>query len=168
MNLKEFYDYKSLLMKDLCSNERIVSLITDKSKPSVPDKSLPYNFVYPFEFIPETVNEGHTFICFDVDIQSVVNKTLYIPVIYIWVFTHKSKMRVSDGGIRVDEITIAIDEMLNGNRTYGLGTLSLSSVERFSPILDYQGRVMVYYAKDFNRSNNIRHTLPSNRKQNNI
>lgn len=152
MELSEFFGYKNQLMKDLCCNKQIVALVTDNPDSSVPNHTLAYSQIFPYEFIPETVDNGQTFICFDVDIADVQNKTLYTPVIYIWVFTHKSKMHLKNDGIRVDKICSEIDKMLNGSRYYGLGELNLSSVGRFSPIIDYQGRVMTYYTKDFNRN----------------
>lgn len=162
MNLEEFFDYKNRFMKDLCSNKDIVTLITDDEDSSVPNRTLSYTQVFPYEFIPETVDNGQTFICFDVDIANVLNKTFYIPVLYVWVFTHKSKMRLSSGSIRVDTLSSKINELLNGSRFYGLGELELRQVGRFSPITDYQGRVLTYYAKDFNRSASKQ--APSNRK----
>lgn len=152
MNLHEFFDYKNQLMKELCKNRNIVKLVTDKQDAVVPNHTLAYSQIFPFEFIPDTVNDGQTFICFDVDIADVINKTFYMPVIYIWIFTHKSKLRLQGGGVRVDRICEEIDKVLNGSRYYGLGTLNLKSVGRFSPILDYQGRVLTYTAVDFNRS----------------
>ena len=150
VELNEFFDYKNKLMEDICSNAEIVKLITDNEHSPVPNKSLPYSRVFPYEFVPETVDDGQTFICFDVDIADVVNKTFYIPVVYIWVFTHKSKLRLLEGGVRIDKITSELSKILNGSRYYGLGELNLKSVSRFSPITDYQGRASVYYAKDFN------------------
>ncbi|MBR4021278.1 MAG: hypothetical protein IKI94_01565 [Ruminococcus sp.] len=163
MQLNEFFDYKNQLMKELCCNEAIVKLVTDKDNSDVPNHTLAYSQIYPFEFVPETVDNGQTIICFDVDVAEVINKTFYVPVVYVWVFTHKSKMRLSTGGIRTDKIAAEIDKVLNGSRYYGLGELNLKSVGRFSPIADYQGRVLTYYAKDFNRLNTKQ--PPSNRKQ---
>jgi len=40
--------------------------------------------------------------------------------------------------------------------------IELRQVGRFSPIIDYQGRVLTYYAKDFNRG--LPKQPPSNRK----
>ena len=164
MFLKELFDYKSRLMQDVCTNTDIVKLITGKPYKPGQERTLPYSQVFPYEFVPETVDNGQTFLCFDVDISRVPNKTFYSPVIYIWVFTHKSKMRLDEGGVRVDELAIKIDEMLNGNRFYGLGELDLQDVGRFAPITDYQGRVLVYTAKDFNRGQGKQ--MPANRKQN--
>lgn len=163
--LEELRDYKQQLMKQLCSNIEIVKLITDRKSVNVPDTSLPYRSVYPYEYIPDTVTNGETFVCFDVDIPTVLNKTFYLPVLYIWAFTHKSKMRINPadgGGIRTDELSFAINRMLNGSRLFGLGKLELQSVGRFTPIEDYHGRVLTYTAKDFNSGSPK--SVPSNRK----
>lgn len=151
MLLDEFFNYKNELMKTLCCNEKIVHLVTDSSKADTPNVNLAYNQIFPYEFIPETVDDGTTFICFDVDIADVINKTFYVPVVYVWVFTHKSKMRLKEGGIRMDQLSVEINKELNGSRYFGLGELELHSVGRFSPIADYQGRVLTYIARDFNR-----------------
>ena len=164
MQLQEFFDYKNVFMRQLCTNEKIVHLITDKEDSRVPSHTLAYTQIYPFEYVPETVDNGQTFICFDVDIQNqyVSNKTFYSPILYVWVFTHKSKLRLPEGGIRTDAIAAEIDKMLNGSRIYGLGEFNLRGVERFAPIVDYQGRVLTYTAKDFNRSESK--VPPANRK----
>ena len=164
MMLDEFFDYKNKLMELLCKNEDVVRLVTDSSEAPVPNYDLPYTQIFPYEFIPETVGEGQTFICFDVDITKVYNKTYYMPVLYIWVFTHKSKFRLPDGGVRLDQLASVINEELNGNRLFGLGTLELKSVERFTPILDYNGRVLTFAAKDYNRLYSQAQNVPSNRK----
>ena len=164
MELKEFYDYKNRLMMDLCSNQEIVSLVTGKEDPEVPDRTLPYTQIYPFQYIPETENNARTFVCFDVDILKAPNKTFYYPVIYIWILAHKSKMRTKGKGCLTDAISCEIDQMLNGNRFYGLGELEFGPVSRFIPTTDYLGRQMVYYTKDFNRSPGLKPT-PANRKK---
>ncbi len=164
MLLNEFFDYKNKLMETLCKNENIVRLVTDSESAPVPNYSLAYTQLFPFEYIPETVDDGRIFICFDVDIAQVYDKTYYEPVLYLWVFAHKSKMRLSQGGIRTDQLAVEINKELNGNRYFGLGELDLYSVGRFSPISDYQGRVMTYAAKDFNRLG-ISKKPPANRKR---
>ena len=164
MDLEEFFDYKNLLMKDLCSNDAIVKLVTGNEQAAVPNHKLAYTQLFPYEFIPETVDEATTFICFDVDILSVPSKTYYLPVLYVWVCTHKSKLRMPQGGLLLDNLSSEISKMLNGNRFYGLGQLQLSSTQRFEPTTDYLGRVLVFTAVDFNRltAGALR---PSNRKR---
>lgn len=163
MLLEEFFDYKSELIKTLCSNKDIVRLITDCEKPKVPNHDLAYTHIFPYEYIPDIVDEGKTFICCDVDITQVMDKTYYKPTLYIWAFTYKTKLHLPDGGVRTDELARAINAELNGNRNYGLGTLELQSVSSFAPIKDYLGRQLVYGATDFNRPG-ISKKPPVNRK----
>ena len=84
MQLEEFFGYKDRLMKDLLTNEEIVNLL-DEDVPIENAKSLAYSRVFPFEYVPDTVEHGDTYICFDVDIQEVFNKTFLSPTLYIWV-----------------------------------------------------------------------------------
>ena len=163
MELAELFDYKNLLMRDICSNANIVYLLTNNEEAKVPNHGLPYNQVFPFEFIPDTVSEAKTFICFDVDIIDVPNRTYYIPAIYVWVFTHKSTMRTDDGRIVIDQLAVEINRILNGDRDYGLGELKLKNVRRFNPIDDYHGRVLTFIASDFNRQSGSK-PRPVNRK----
>ncbi len=163
MQLKEFFDYKNRLMEDLITHESIVLLINpdiniDKAS------TLIYSQIFPYEYIPETVQNGKTFVCCDVDIQNVSNKTFLTPAIYIWVFTHRSTLRLPEGGVRTDELCSEICEVINGSRYYGLGELNLYSVKRFAPMTDFQGKVMTFYTKEFNRQFNGAKSTPTNRK----
>lgn len=162
--LDEFFDYKNQLMEDLLTDESIVTLINeDVSLSKAP--SLRYTQVFPYEYVPETVEVGKTFICFDVDIQKPLGKTYLLPTIYVWVFTHKSKLRLPEGGVRTDKLCSKIAGVMNGSRNYGLGELDLNSVKRFAPMTDFQGKFMTFYAKDFNRPFNPHKHTPANRKK---
>lgn len=163
MQLQELFDYKNRLMEDLLTNEAIVSLVNENV--SMDNAiSLAYTQVFPCEYIPETVQGGETYICFDVDIQEATGKTFLSPTLYVWVFTHRSRLRLPEGGVRTDKLCAKICEAINGSRYYGLGELNLYSVKRFAPMTDYQGKVMTFYAKDFNRQFNGAKPTPTNRK----
>jgi len=162
--LDEFYDYKNQLMGDLLTNEDIVKLINENKKLNNA-ASLAYNQVFPYEYLPETVEDGNTFVCFDVDIQDASDETYLTAVMYVWVFTHKSKMRLPEGGVRTDKLCSKIAGAINGSRMYGLGKLKLQSVKRFAPLTDFQGKVMTFKASDFNRLHPSGHPVPANRKR---
>lgn len=163
MQLEEFFDYKNTLIKDLLTNEHIIGLLNE-SVPIADASKLVYEQVFPFEYIPDTVEHGKTFICIDVDIQRTVNKTYLLPTLYVWVFTHRSKLRLPQGGVRIDKLCSEIAKTINGSREYGLGELELSSVKRFAPMTDFQGKVLTFSAKDFNRLYDPNKYVPSNRK----
>ena len=163
MQLGEFFDYKNKLMEDLLTNEEIVNLI-DETVGLDGAKRLAYTSVFPYEYIPDTVEEAKTFICFDVDVQESMNKTFLRPTLYIWVFSHKSKLRLLEGGVQTDKLVSKIAEAINGSHNYGLGELELYSVKRFAPVTDYQGKVMTFHTKEFNRPSPNHKPIPSNRK----
>ena len=164
MQLQEFFDYKNQMMEDFLTSETIVRLLDDDI--SMDDAgNLAYERVFPFEYVPKTVEDGQTFICFDVDIQKSVNKTYLLPTLFVWVFTHRSKLRLPDGGgVRTDKLCSEVCKAINGSRKYGLGELDLYSVKRFAPMTDYQGKVLTFYAKDFNRVYDPHKETPNNRK----
>lgn len=164
MQLEEFYDYKNQLMKDLLTTESIVKLI-DENTSVANAPSLAYTQVFPFEFIPETIEQGKVYICFDIDISKAASKTFYLPTLYVWVFAHKSKLRLPNGGgVRTDRLCSEICKKINGSRSYGLGELDLYSAKRFAPATAYNGKVMTFTATDFNRQyDGTKHT-PANRK----
>ncbi len=164
MQLTEFFDYKNKLMEDLLTNEAIVKLLDSKTELKSANK-LAYTHVFPYEYIPDTVEHAKTFICFDVDVQESINKTFLLPTLYIWVFSHKSKLRLPEGGVQTDKLVSEIATAINGSRFYGLGELDLYSVKRFAPVTDYQGKVMTFHAKEFNRTAPNTKPIPSNRKK---
>lgn len=163
MQLDEFYDYKNQLIEDLLTNENIVKLVNDKF--TVENSyELAYTQVFPYEYVPETAQEGKTYICCEVDIQKADAQTFYYPIIYVWVFAHKSRLRLPEGGVRTDKLCSEISKTLNGSRMYGLGKLDLYSVRRFAPMTDYQGKCLVFHAKDFSKQFDPKRPVPSNRK----
>lgn len=165
MYLDEFYDYKNQLMDDLLTNETILKLLSDDGVSTVRPEDLMYKQVFPYEYIPETVEHGQTFICCDVDVDAAYGTSTFVsPTLYIWLFTHKSKLRLPQGGVRTDRLASEIDKEINGSRRYVLGELNLKSARRFAPTMDYQGKVLVYHGKDFNRVNPTGKTIPANRK----
>lgn len=167
MELNEFFDYKNKLMEDLITNPEIVRLLNDKCV--IDEKQNPneliYTQIFPYEYVPDVVDDASTFICFDMDIQKTMNKTFLIPAIYIWVFTHKKFLRLqNNNGIRTDKICAEIAKTIDGSRYYGLGELNLTSIKRFSLAENFQGRVMTFQAQDFNRLSHSGKPIPSNRK----
>ena len=165
MQLADFFDYKNQFMNDMLTNEAIIHLLTDdKALWEEPGKMM-YTQVFPFEYVPDTMEHGLTFICCDVDVQRSLDKTYLAPVIYVWLFTHKSKLRLPDGGgVRTDKLASEIAKAINGSRMYGLGELEFYSAKRFAPINDYQGKVLTFHTKEFNRLSPTGKPVPSNRK----
>lgn len=165
MLLEEFYDYKNQMMEDILTTKSIVDLLGNDVEHEIPALELAYTQVFPFEYIPDTVEHSRTYICFDIDIQKSANQTYYYPIIYVWIFTHKSLMRLPEGGVRTDKIAAELAKKLCGSMMYGLGPLEMYSSKRFAPITDYQGKVLTFHALDFNSPKPTKQPIPSNRKR---
>lgn len=162
--LEDFYDYKNQLMKDLLTNEAITRLLQDEcGEPSTP-KDFMYSQVFPYEYVPDTVEHGRTYICCDVDISRTSNRLMYTPTLYIWIFTHKSKLRLPEGGVRTDKLASEIVETINRSYNYGLGELQFCSSKRFAPVTDYLGKVLTFQAKEWNAPGINTKPVPVNRK----
>lgn len=165
MNLDFLFNYKNKLMEDIITDEKIVNLINDSVKTEEEAHDLIYNQVFPHGFIPETLGHAKTCIYFDIDIQRTFNSTYLQPRLYIWVLVHNSAVRLPGGGVRYDAICSAISQRINGSKEYGLGEINLSAVTRYSPTMDFSGKVMTFDATDFNRVYDPKKKVPSNRKR---
>lgn len=161
--LDELFDYKNQLIGDLLTREDIVKLIREDLTTETAEE-LVYTQVFPYEYIPQTVQEGHTFICCDVDIDTVFSQTYLSATLYIWVFTHRSRLKLPEGGVRTDKLASCIADAINGSFNYGLGRLKLHAVKRFAPMDDFQGKVMIFRTGDFNNLSPIGKKPPANRK----
>ena len=168
MQLQDVWDYKNQLMEDLLMHKEIVNLINEDmtlEQARDSETGLAYTQIFPYEYVPKTIQDGHTYVCFDVDVTSVTNKTYLVPVLYFWVFTHISRLRLPNGrGVRPDALCSEICKAINGSMYYGLGALDLYSVKRFSPMSEYNGKLMTFYMTEFNRPYDGRKPIPANRK----
>lgn len=163
MHLEEFFEYKNRLIKDLLTDKEIVKLIDPNNMYDNP-LDMVYDTVNPYEFYPETIEKGKVYVCCDVDIFDVGKKPIYSLALYVWVFAHKSVLKLPEGGVRTDALCNKIDEKINGSTYYGLGQLELHQVRRFAPMLDYTGKVLTYHTTDFNRVHDPNLKWPTNRK----
>ena len=149
MYLEELSKYKIEIMKRLCLSEKIQSLIL-LSKSQNSGREMMYKNIFPYAFVPDTVTNAGTFICFDLEVQRAKNRTFKDINILFWIFTHQSLIR-TENGIRTDILADEIDKILNGNKDLGLGSAELRKVLRINPAKDYHGRTLVYKTVDFNR-----------------
>ena len=76
MELDEFFDYKNKLMEDLITNSEIIKLLNNECVIGENQNpgSLIYSQIFPYEYVPDVIDDASTFICFDMDIQKTMNK----------------------------------------------------------------------------------------------
>ena len=61
--LRELKEFRNVINKKLCSDQKIVDLINDKPDSPVPDRNLLYKQVYPYAYTPDAVKDTGTFVC---------------------------------------------------------------------------------------------------------
>ena len=149
MYLEEISDYKIKIMKALCQSKSIQKLVMLRES-TREGREMMYTNIYPYSFVPETVTKANTFICFEIEVKRVLNRTFKEMDIIFWIFTHQSLIRTNEG-IRPDVLSNEVDKIFNGSREFGLGTTELKIVSLVNPAKDYHGRTLVYKSTEFNR-----------------
>ena len=150
-NLEEFTAYKQTLMKAICTSSTITELLKIDSDPiGITGKDMRYKRIYPYNYVPLTIENAQTFICFTVTAPNVKDDLIAELRLTVYVFTHQDLMR-TDNGIRTDLLVSEIDKLLNGSTKYGLGKVSLKMCDILQvPCQGYTGLFSVYSVKDFN------------------
>lgn len=148
--LKDFTDFRENLVKAICSDQELVNLIYNDKEHIAPDRTLPYRYVFPIPYIPETTEEASTYVCLRLSVPLVQSKTIKDVAIYVYVVTHKDLQR-ADGGLRIDKMAERVDAILNGSLAFGLGRLKLDKIDDVYPAKDYYGLILKYVNADFNR-----------------
>ena len=148
--LRELKEFRNVINKKLCSDQKIVDLINDKPDSPVPDRNLLYKHVYPYAYTPDAVKDTGTFVCHRIYIPEVLSKTFKNVTVAFYVFVHQDNIRTSDG-LRYDLIGERIEELFNGSFDLGVGRMKLSSVNDISPSPKFHGISLEYSVVDFNR-----------------
>lgn len=144
--------YEQTVMKELCSDAEIVSLLTGVENPGIPNKSLAYTQVYPFAYIPYTNQEANTFITFTINVPRIDNSLIKELYVTFDIITHESLMRTPKGKITT-RIATEIEKLFNGSKFLGITKMNLVNSEIDIPVRGYHTRRLIYSVKDWNRVN---------------
>lgn len=156
MNLKQFRDYRSLIMKKICENRKIVDLLTNESNSSATPDELIKTHVYPFEFIPGTTEEGKSYISMLFSVPEVDNGmtslTCYFKI-YIVTYVELAWAKDEDNvsALRYDLIAEEIDKTLNGLIDTGFKVSLLARKDGYQPMHHWHGTVLTYEVQAWNR-----------------
>lgn len=142
--------FKQKIMELILSDQECANLIADRQVEVLPAMSLRYKNVFPYARDPDIESDAKVFVCFEVDMDSSYTGEIAEYQLSIWVFCHNSLAIVKNKGVRTDLLTARINDLLLGNRDFGIGKLTIRNSYRFSPTFDYNGRVTTYNPFDFN------------------
>lgn len=150
--MMEITSYKEKMAQKFCTSDGLSALLKMVGEESMSASDLMYNRVFPYEYVPDVTEVNRAFVCFDIDVVDVESDIIKIVDINVYVFCGKEIIRLPDSkGIRTDVMASEVDKIMNGNRTIGLGAISLLTCKTFVPMSGYYGRQIRYRVKDFNK-----------------
>lgn len=138
---KELYEYKQKIVTALVNSGQIVEAIgaIDGDGNHLEAAELPYTHIFPFGYIPLTIDEVGCFISIEVSVPglSVKNDLFKNVNVTIMVICHQDMMQTSYGATRTDYIAALIEDLFHENDANKMGTSQMklkSNVEGYVDI----------------------------------
>lgn len=147
----EIKEYRNKILVEICNSEKLIRLLGLENE-EYPEEILPYKYVFPHEYIPDTITKTDRFINFEIsatiDSRNNVFKDL---TIYIFVVGHEDVVRDKKyGGLWYDTATCELDNIFCENNILGVGETILVSNVPYCPQQKFKGRLLKFVVKDFN------------------
>lgn len=175
-------EYKEKIINLLIKNKEVVKLINpDLSNPDLDlndvliggewiingQRVSEQGHIFDYNFVDDTITQTKVFIFVETVVDSIKQSTFTDFGLYICIFAHKSLIRLSSQttptknemkkggycGNRIDCLCDAVDRMLNGNSSFGLGKVvptSRNHMEPYQPSKNFYGKVLQYKVTNYN------------------
>lgn len=143
---------KDRVVELVLSSQKIVELIGDNVYKTAPAPGLLYKKVYPFIYIPDTLDSASAIICVEANIISVKTDSVCDIELIIATMCHTDIMR-TEFGTRIDALADEVDELINHSREFGIGKLIPSTrypTDYTLPNYNYVCRKVKYTIPNFN------------------
>lgn len=149
----EIIEYRKKIMTEICQSKELVKLLGFENE-EYPEDVIPYNRIFPHEFIPEAIDETNKYINFDIkarlDTRNPVFKEL---TIYFFVVCHQKVVRYKDKGreyLWYDKVVCELDNLFSEQNKLGIGKMMLIDNVPYYPQQKFKGRMLTFTVTDFN------------------
>ena len=147
----EIKEYRNKILTEICKSEKLVKLLGFEDE-EYPEDILPYKYVFPHEYVPDTITKTDRFINFEIsatiDNRNNVFKDL---TIYMFVVGHEDVVKDKKyGGLWYDTATCELDNIFCESNILGVGETTLISNKPYCPQQKFKGRLLTFVVKDFN------------------
>ena len=145
--------YLNKKMIIILNDNEIVSMITEIIPPEKPVEDLLYTYIFPFDYIPDAIQEVGCYICYEIEVPKVstVNYFFKDVIITFRIICHQAAMKTSYGATRIDYLAHLIELLFNGNTEYGFNNLELVSSVPGHISQMHRCRTVRFATKDSNR-----------------
>lgn len=158
-NSQEIIEYKRSAMAKLASTDSIVKALNAKSSSGdyLEPGDLFYTHIFPYAFLPETVETAGAYITLEVSMPNVstVNYFFKDVLITFTIICHQDVMKMTDdeplgstGATRADYISVEIDKLFN--KSTGMGRTELELVSNIEGAIDpvHRCRIMRFKTQE--------------------
>ena len=149
----EIIEYRKKIMDEICQSPELVKLLGCENE-EYPEDVIPYNFSFPHEYIPETINETKRFINYEIsatiDPRNNVFKDL---TVYFFVLCHEDVIQYKEKErtyLWHDKVVCELDNIFSEKNILGIDEMMLVSNVPYCPQQKFKGRLLKFVVKDFN------------------
>lgn len=146
-------DFKKELMYKLVSSDAVIKAMGNDDI-ECNDEAV-YKYIFPYFYIPYTIEEAHSYICMKVNMNNLANANEYIGnfSIIVWVISNQEIMKVEGigGATRIDHMADLVEEILNGSEAFGIKRLQITSNTEEDLDMRHRCRKLVFSANDFSQ-----------------
>lgn len=140
-------------MREICKNKELVNLLGESDE-EYPEDVIPWKWVFPHEYIPDTITETDRFINFEISADWDSKNNVYKDLtIYFFVVCHQDVIRYESDGreyLWYDKVVCELDNMFGDKNVLGIGETRLTNNSPYFPQKKFKGRLLKFRVKDFN------------------
>ena len=149
----EIIEYRSEIMTQIYRSKELVKLLGCENE-ECPEEVIPYNFSFPHEYIPDTINETKRFINYEISATIDTNNNVFKDLtIYFFVVCHEDVIRYKEKNrtyLWYDKVACELDNIFCEKNILGVGKTYLVSNVPYCPQQKFKGRLLKFVVKDFN------------------
>ena len=149
----EIIEYRSEIMTQIYRSRELVKLLECENE-ECPEEVIPYNFSFPHEYIPDTINETKRFINYEISATIDTNNNVFKDLtIYFFVVCHEDVIRYKEKNrtyLWYDKVACELDNIFCEKNILGVGKTYLVSNVPYCPQQKFKGRLLKFVVKDFN------------------
>ena len=158
-HLDQIIDFPDEVINKLCLSQNILNLLADKQNAAIEDIEDDdgyLKYIYDYEYVMETVINAKAYICIET-LARASSGTINDMKLYIHILCHKEFMRLDKKifkgikGNRRDNLVREIDQVLRGDRDFGIGRVEFEQLSSFTLPPNFTGRTIVYDIPVFSR-----------------
>lgn len=149
----EIIEYRKKIFTELCSSNEILKLLRCEDEEN-PEDVLPYKWIFPHEYIPDTITKTERYINFDIKAKIDPRNNVYKDLtIFFFVLCHEDVVRYTDGCsefLWYDKAVCELDNLFSEQNKLGVGEMLLVDNVPYCPQQKFKGRLLTFTVKDFN------------------